>query len=389
MDVSVELPEEVSIEIPGGKCKLQNVEYEWRPLYCQSCLNIGHQNGECKKTTLEKGKQQTRKPKMGWRVKENQQPTKPATNAEKQAQSELPKEVEATTGDQNEKDQHMSLEFQVQQAKNRGKKKLEITHEQEGTVSFEGDSSMIFCSWNIRGLNKPFKQKELKTFLLTNKVVLIGVLEAKVKVNKAEKVKKKMGNDWEIAADYTQSPNGRIWIAWKPQQVEVQIVTSMPQFVHCIVNDKGSTFTSQITFVYGLNTINERRALWQGLRNLNNNIADPQNGIPIHPNEVKDFQECIEDIGLGQLKRTGNLFSWSNKRDAHVRIHSLIDWAFGNSKWFDDYGQLEAVYLSPECSDHSPIIVNTGSRRQNLPRPFRLLNILLQNEEFKAMTKTT
>ncbi|XP_019246513.1 PREDICTED: uncharacterized protein LOC109226173 [Nicotiana attenuata] len=44
MDVSVELPEEVSIELPGGKCKLQNIKYEWRPLYCQSCLNIGHQN---------------------------------------------------------------------------------------------------------------------------------------------------------------------------------------------------------------------------------------------------------------------------------------------------------------------------------------------------------
>lgn len=71
---------------------------------------------------------------------------------------------------------------------------------------------MIFCSWNIRGLNEPFKKKELKTFLLTNKVVLIGCLETKVKANKAEKVKKKIGNDWEITTDYTQSPNSRIWI---------------------------------------------------------------------------------------------------------------------------------------------------------------------------------
>ncbi|XP_019227287.1 PREDICTED: uncharacterized protein LOC109208612 [Nicotiana attenuata] len=177
-----------------------------------------------------------------------------------------------------------------------------------------------------------------------------------------------MGNDWEIASDYNQSPNGRIWIGWKPQQVEV-------------------------------------KALWQGLRNLNNNITDPwivlgdfnavlsvndrQNGILVHPNEIKDFQECIEDIGLGQLKRTGSLFSWSNKRDAHIRIYSFIDWAFGNSKWFDNYGHLEAVYLNPECSDHSPIIVNTGRIRQNLPRPFRLINILLQNEDFKAVIKTT
>nr|XP_009763624.1 PREDICTED: uncharacterized protein LOC104215506 [Nicotiana sylvestris] len=214
-----------------------------------------------------------------------------------------------------------------------------------------------------------------------------------------------MGNDWEIATDYTQSPNGRIWIGWKPQQVEVQIVASRLQFMHCLVKDKGSNFTIQITFIYGLNTINERKALWQGLRTLNNNITDPwitlgdfnpvlfvndrQNGIPVHPNKIKDFQECIEDIGLGQLKGTWSLFSWSNKRDAHIGIHSFIDWAFGNAKWFDSYGHLETVYLNLGCSDHSPIIVNTRRIRQNLPRTFRLLNILLQNKDFKATIKTT
>ncbi|XP_019248358.1 PREDICTED: uncharacterized protein LOC109227614 [Nicotiana attenuata] len=196
---------------------------------------------------------------------------------------------------------------------------------------------MIFCSWNIRGLNKPFKQKELKNFLFTNKVVLIGCLETKVKANKAEKVKKKMGNEWEVANDYTQSQNGRIWI-W-----DFNAILS--------VNDK-------------------------------------QNGVPVHPTEIKDFQDCIEDIGFGQLKRTGSLFSWSNKRDAQIRIHSLIDWAFGNAKWFDNYGHLETVYHNPGCSDHTPIIVSTGRIRQSLPRPFRLLNVLLQNQSFKEVTQT-
>lgn len=113
MDVSVELPEEISIELPGDKCKLQTIEYEWRPLHCQSCLNIGHQNGECKKATFEKGKQQMnrRKPKMDWRVKVNQEPSKPATNAEQQVEPELPKEVGEPTDDQNGIEQYESLEF--------------------------------------------------------------------------------------------------------------------------------------------------------------------------------------------------------------------------------------------------------------------------------------
>lgn len=54
---------------------------------------------------------------------------------------------------------------------------------------------MIFGSWNIRGLNKPFKQKEFKSFLLTNKVVLMGCLETKVRVKGVEKVKRNLGKE--------------------------------------------------------------------------------------------------------------------------------------------------------------------------------------------------
>lgn len=34
----------------------------------------------------------------------------------------------------------------------------------------------------------PFKQKELKSFLLKNKVDVIGILETRIEVNKAEKI---------------------------------------------------------------------------------------------------------------------------------------------------------------------------------------------------------
>nr|XP_009606856.1 uncharacterized protein LOC104101141 [Nicotiana tomentosiformis] len=72
MDVSMELQEEIPIELRGGKCKLHTIEYEWKPLYCQTCLNIEHHNGDCKKTMqTDKVKQQMnrKKQKMDWRVK--------------------------------------------------------------------------------------------------------------------------------------------------------------------------------------------------------------------------------------------------------------------------------------------------------------------------------
>lgn len=104
---------------------------------------------------------------------------------------------------------------------------------------------MKFCSWNIRGL---------KTFLLDNKVVLMGCFETKVKARGAAKIKKNFGTDWEIGTNYSTYANGRIWICWRPREVIVNILVSFAQLVHCLVMDNNSQFTCHITFIYGYNT---------------------------------------------------------------------------------------------------------------------------------------
>ena len=39
---------------------------------------------------------------------------------------------------------------------------------------------MIFTSWNVRGMNDPFKLKEIKDFLHINKVNVCALLETRV-----------------------------------------------------------------------------------------------------------------------------------------------------------------------------------------------------------------
>ncbi|XP_070057207.1 uncharacterized protein [Nicotiana tomentosiformis] len=66
MDVSQPLPDSVMIEEPDGSCKLQPLEYELKPDYCQECVQIGSHKESCKAqvkaklTTIDK--QQPRKP---------------------------------------------------------------------------------------------------------------------------------------------------------------------------------------------------------------------------------------------------------------------------------------------------------------------------------------
>ena len=52
-------------------------------------------------------------------------------------------------------------------------------------------------SWNIRGLNWPNKQEDLKIFLHSNKVGLIGLMETKVRVENDGKIAARLFPRWK------------------------------------------------------------------------------------------------------------------------------------------------------------------------------------------------
>ncbi|XP_060216346.1 uncharacterized protein LOC132643841 [Lycium barbarum] len=214
---------------------------------------------------------------------------------------------------------------------------------------------MIICSWNIRGLNQYYKIKELDSFLKKNKIDLVGYYETRVKVNKASKIQWKFGHEWVFITNYNYAENGRIWVGWKTAKVDVQAVYTNEQVIHCQVQDKNTTFSSYITFVYGKHTVADRRPLWEQLREIKGTINTPWlilgdfnnilhvedrlNGAPVHHIEMQDFQQCLDDIEVGQLT----------------------------------YTAIGTVYMPPECSDHAPILINTKVHRAAGKRPYRLL----------------
>lgn len=74
---------------------------------------------------------------------------------------------------------------------------------------------MNLCTWNIRGLNKPHKQKELRLFLRKYKVDVMGCLETRVKERKSARIISQVAREWNVCCNYNAHPNGRIWLLWK------------------------------------------------------------------------------------------------------------------------------------------------------------------------------
>ena len=66
----------------------------------------------------------------------------------------------------------------------------------------------------MRGMNKRYKQKEIKLFLQNNKVSLAGLIETRVKEVNVKAIIKGIAQGWRSLHNYKEAANGRIWIIW-------------------------------------------------------------------------------------------------------------------------------------------------------------------------------
>ncbi|XP_060212210.1 uncharacterized protein LOC132639819 [Lycium barbarum] len=358
VDVTQPLPEQLTIEEAKGKTRVQEVSYDWYPEYYKDCMCLGHVVEACP-VNLAAGKNAKNK----------------GVTAEKVVD---PKPTAAPTYPQGRYTQAQHGRWQAKPGNQITQVQGEVTN-QTGSNDHGGETQEL-----NQGLNQPFKQKELRSFLLKHRIDLLGCLETKIKQRKVEKFRRFFGENWTWYVDYSLEPNGRIWLGWKHSNVKVTVVLARAQLIHCYVEDKGSSFATYVTFVYGYNTNTERKEIWNTLRHINHIIAEPWlllgdfntclsvedriNGTPVHHQEIQDFIGCVENIGLGQMTRRGCEFIWCNKR----------------MLW---HANLEALIGLPECLDHSLILVNTSVAHQPSTNPFRLLNVLLKQEEFKAQVE--
>lgn len=107
-------------------------------------------------------------------------------------------------------------------------------------------------SWNIRGLNGPLKQSEVKSMIAKYKVAVMGVLETRVRKESMctvwEKIKLNQCQ-WSLEHNYLMSDQGRIWVLYDTRQVCLRVLKMSSQFIHCKITYGTESFVW--TCVYG------------------------------------------------------------------------------------------------------------------------------------------
>lgn len=128
-------------------------------------------------------------------------------------------------------------------------------------------------SWNIRGLNSPAKQEDVRVFLRQQKIGMIAFLETKVQHKNIQQVAAKICPKWEHVHNTEENERGRILILWQPRYYQFRPLFHSDQMVHGEAIQLSTKKRFLISFIYGSNLEEERAPLWADIIRIAQNTA--------------------------------------------------------------------------------------------------------------------
>ncbi|XP_058757778.1 uncharacterized protein LOC131631035 [Vicia villosa] len=293
VDITQKLLGEITITDNEGRKRKQAIEYEWIPKFYERCQKIGHQ------------RENTVQQKV-W------QPKKKKDEVAKSEQSRTEIEHPEASGlDAQTEDPKMPVEERT-----------------------------MLAAWNIRGLNKADKLREVSSHILKLQPDIIVLIETRVKENKASAIRNKLRLKGDYIDNYCHHGNGRgrnFGRTWK-----IFIRTNKGPW--CAVGDFNNVASSQ----------------------------DRIRGNLVTETKYEDFQAMMDTTGLGEMDSKGEFFTWTNKQ-ANNPIYSRIDRLLANVEWLHTNSQDVLTILPPHVSDHAVLYLTTP-RNNYGRRQFRFNN---------------
>ncbi|XP_020555146.1 uncharacterized protein LOC110013305 [Sesamum indicum] len=367
VDVTSNLPKHIIImnsDEDGGEspCKV-DVEYEWLPQKCKSCMTLGHSAKDCvlNKPKPAKPLIATYVPKVGTL----QEPTRPERNRSH------PREEEDTTNipsrplhmtDRNKSRPPLAPEVEK---KREGREYTRDTtspsREERGKALVIYNTLMHFTYWMIQ-------MSRLGVLSIAAPYLVI-----RVECNNMESQSQSfLLPQWKWYVDYGSSGN-RVWIAWNDSFIDV-VVECGTQFIHCLVTIRAIHETVAVTVTYGATKVVERRELWSALENLAIQCADIPWLIGGDFNAVRDLNEvcgtsgdirttmeefnaAIQNTGLLPLPMQGEWYTWHNHSATPRNLWKRLDRMLINDRWMARFPNAFYSVLTPRTSDHSPMVL--------------------------------
>ncbi|PWA97782.1 RNA-directed DNA polymerase, eukaryota, Reverse transcriptase zinc-binding domain protein [Artemisia annua] len=116
-------------------------------------------------------------------------------------------------------------------------------------------------------------------------------------------------------------------------------------------------------------------------------LEDRMEGSSVIDIAMREFKECVEEIEVFDVNRSGPQFTWNQKPRGMDGKLKKIDRIMANLACTDGFVGVHAIFQPYRISDHSPAILTIPASHKFTPRPFKFYNILVQNSQFKRKVK--
>ncbi|XP_022020222.1 uncharacterized protein LOC110920312 [Helianthus annuus] len=261
------------------------------------------------------------------------------------------------------------------------------------------------ASWNIRGLNQPLKQKEVRMLLSENRLAVCAILESHVDVTNLAKVCKAVFRNWAWTSNGDVCDRGtRIIIGWNMDVVDLMVLSLEDQVIHTQICPKNGNNPFFSSFVYAKNSYQERRCLWENLcmhKSLCHdkpwvvmgdfNSALHVEGSLYGPSTssigMREFHDCVQYTELVDIKGHGLHYTWNQKPKKGIGLLKKIDQVMGNLKFIEMFPEAFVRYHPFRISDHTPCILKMANSVKVKQKPFKFANFLTSKPEFRLFVE--
>ncbi|KAJ9536537.1 hypothetical protein OSB04_un000289 [Centaurea solstitialis] len=206
--------------------------------------------------------------------------------------------------------------------------------------------------------------------------------------------------NWRWSSNVLNTETGtRILVAWDEGVLDVMVVDSHAQFLHCFVKLRGLDKAFFITIVYGSNLMTDRKELWSGLRKARvlmgdkpwvvlgdfNSILFPHDGYGGSSRRnpsMEDFYLCVEDVELLDINYSGIHYTWVQKPKGGEGLLRKLDRIMSNTMFLSLFQGSSVVFMNRGLSDHACGILELPITFRKKPRGFKFDNFITDNPAF-------
>lgn len=201
----------------------------------------------------------------------------------------------------------------------------------------------------------------MSSLLKEQNLDILGLLETKLDEITLRSILHYKFRGWNQINNFDTHVAGRILVLSNTAIVCLEVLAIFPQVIHFKATCKVSSIPVHLSFIYGLQTIIDRRPLWDNLLDFSLHSHSPwlllgdfnnalsslnrHNGADVTPYEIRDFEVFCFGSGVSDLQYTDSHFTWTNDS-----VWSKIDRAMCNYHWFAADHYIHVNFGRWDCS---------------------------------------